>query len=86
MTKKLITLSLISMPLLLNAEVTLDSIEVNAQEQSDSSRVTSGYEVFQKEGYMKAAPMQKQMSAKEALQIAGTNGDPLKALQTLKVL
>jgi hypothetical protein len=82
MTKKLITLSLITIPLLLNAEITLDTIEVNAQEQSDSSRVTSAYEVFEKEGYMKAAPMQKQITAKQALEIAGTNGDPLKALKS----
>ena len=80
--KKLITLSLITIPLLLQAEVTLDSIEVNAKEQGASNGVASGYEVYEKEGYMKAAPMQKQMTSKEALEIAGTNGDPLKALQT----
>ena len=77
---KLITLSLITIPLLLQAEVTLDAIEVNAQESS--SGVDSGYEVYQKEGYMKAAPMQKQITAKQALEIAGTNGDPLKALKS----
>ncbi len=79
--KKLITLSLITIPLLLKAEVTLDSIEVNAEEQNTTS--TSSTEVlYQKEGYMKAAPMQKQITSKQALEIAGTNGDPIKALKT----
>ena len=79
---KLITLSLITIPLLLQAEVTLDTIEVNAQEEGAEGTVESGYEVFQKEGYMKAAPMQKQITAKQALEIAGTNGDPIKAIKT----
>ncbi|MCF6244474.1 MAG: TonB-dependent receptor plug domain-containing protein [Sulfurovum sp.] len=79
-TKKHILLSLITIPLLLNAEVTLDTIDVNAQENNNSGSVDEV--VFQKEGYMKAAPMQKQMTAKQALQIAGTNGDPIKALKT----
>ncbi|HHD79298.1 MAG TPA: Plug domain-containing protein, partial [Epsilonproteobacteria bacterium] len=74
MTKKQILLSLTTLPLVLNAEVTLDTIEVNAQKHSD--------EVYQKEGYMKDAPMQKQLTAKQALEIAGTNGDPIKALKS----
>jgi len=79
--KKLITLSLITIPLLLSAEVSLDTIEVNVKEQNSTS--SSNVEVlFQKEGYMKAAPMQKQITAKQALEIAGTNGDPIKALKT----
>ena len=87
--KKQILLSLITIPLLLNAEnVTLDTIEVNAQElnvTSDSTGVNSANvlgKVFQKEGFMKAAPMQKQMSTKRALEVAGTNGDPIKAIKT----
>ena len=84
--KKLILLSLVTIPLLLSAEVTLDTIEVNAQEtqaeQRQSSTAFAGDVVYQKEGYMKAAPMQKQMSAKRALEVAGTNGDPIKALKT----
>ncbi len=84
--KKHILLSLISIPLLLSAEnVTLDTIEVNAQEQENTqtSNTTgfAGDSVFQKEGYMKAAPMQKQISGKRAMQVAGSNGDPVKALQ-----
>ena len=79
--KKQILLSLITIPLLLNAEVTLDSIEVNAQEQN-ATEYNSAEVLYQKEGYMKAAPMQKQITSKQALEIAGTNGDPLKALKT----
>ena len=83
--KKQILLSLIAIPLLLNAEVTLDTIEVNAhEEQSRYTASTTGFAgdtVFQKEGYMKAAPMQKQISGRRAMQVAGSNGDPLKALQ-----
>ena len=79
-TKKEILLSLVTIPLLLNAEnVTLDTIEVNAQEESAESVDEVLYE---KEGYMKSAPMQKQMTSKQALGIAGTNGDPIKALKT----
>ena len=84
--KKQILLSLITIPLLLSAEnVTLDTIEVNAQEEQHATTVnTTGFagdSVFQKEGYMKAAPMQKQISGKRAMQVAGSNGDPVKALQ-----
>ena len=83
---KQILLSLITIPLLLNAEnVTLDNIDVNAQEEQNSTSISTtgfaGDTVFQKEGYMKAAPMQKQMSGKRAMQVAGSNGDPIKALQ-----
>jgi hypothetical protein len=77
---KIIYLSLATIPLLLNAEnITLDSIEVNAQKQNGGSMENM---LFQKEGYMKAAPMQKQITTKDALQIAGTNGDPIKALKS----
>jgi hypothetical protein len=84
MMKKQILLSLATIPLLLNAEVTLDTIEVNAQEEQKTVSTTgfAGDTVFQKEGYMKAAPMQKQISGKRAMQVAGSNGDPLKALQS----
>ncbi len=76
--KKTILLSLVTIPLLLNAEnVTLDTIEVNANMGVDMEEV-----LYQKEGYMKAAPMQKSISAKQALQTAGTNGDPIKVLKT----
>jgi len=87
--KKQILLSFIAIPLLLNAEVTLDTIEVNAEElnvtSEDSNHVSSANvlgEVFEKEGFMKAAPMQKQMNTKRALEVAGTNGDPIKAIKT----
>ncbi|HFQ62369.1 MAG TPA: hypothetical protein ENK39_08770, partial [Epsilonproteobacteria bacterium] len=84
--KKSIIFSLVAIPLLLSAEnVTLDTIEVNAQEeqnkQTSSTTGFAGDKVFQKEGYMRAAPMQKQMSGRRAMEVAGSNGDPLKALQ-----
>jgi len=65
-------------PLIMIAEtIELDTIEVNAQEGTDSSSM-----ILQKEGYMKSAPMQKQITVEQALQIAGTNGDPIKALKS----
>ncbi|HHD78463.1 MAG TPA: hypothetical protein ENK98_02305, partial [Epsilonproteobacteria bacterium] len=81
--KKIILLSLATIPLLLNAEnVTLDTIDVSAQEEHSSNTTGfAGDAVFQKEGYMKAAPMQKQISGNRAIQVAGSNGDPIKALQ-----
>jgi len=86
--KKLILLSLVTIPLLLSAEnVTLDTIEVNAKEEQNSTQSTAsttgfiGDKVFEKEGYMTSAPMQKQMSGERAMQVAGSNGDPIKALQ-----
>ena len=85
-TKKLILLSLITIPLLLSAEnVTLDTINVNAQESNTTLYVTDGaaYVPFEKEGYMKSAPMQSQITTQQALEMAGTNGDPVKALQSL---
>ena len=80
---KLILLGLVAIPLLLNAEIILETIEVNAQDEQQTANTTgfAGDSVFQKEGYMKAAPMQKQISGERAMQVAGSNGDPLKALQ-----
>jgi len=75
--KKQTLLRLMVMPLLLNAEnITLDTIEVSAQEENSKEVL------YQKVGYMKSAPMQKQITSKQALEIAGTNGDPIKALKT----
>ena len=79
--KKLIQLSLLSIPLLIQAEnIVLDSISVNAEEVN--STIKRDYKPFQKEGYMKSAPMQQQMTIKQAMEMAGTNGDPIKALKT----
>ncbi|MCH9814117.1 MAG: TonB-dependent receptor plug domain-containing protein [Epsilonproteobacteria bacterium] len=67
-----------AMPLFLQADsVILDRVEVNA---ADSQNGGSVY--IEKEGYMKAAPMQKRLTTEEALQVAGTNGDPVKALKS----
>ncbi len=71
-------------PLLLNADnILLEPIEVNAQEeQEQSSAAFADDNVFQKEGYLQSAPMQKQISGARAMEVAGSNGDPLKSLQT----
>jgi len=54
--------------------MTLESIEVTAKHLDDAP--------LQKEGYLANAPMQKQMTKKEALETAGSNGDAIKALHT----
>ena len=73
--KKIILL--FSTPLLLLAEsINLDKIEVNAENAS-----STGF-IIQKESFFKSAPMQKQITTEQALQIAGTNGDPIKALKS----
>ena len=87
MRKKIILLSLSTIPLLLNAETILESIEVNGQEEQQEATLNSdsafaGDVVYEKEGYLHHAPMQKQMSGKRAIEVAGSNGDPLKALQS----
>ena len=65
-------------PLFLLAEsIELDKVEVKATSSDDESDF-----IIEKEGFMRSAPMQKQITLKQALQIAGTNGDPLKALKS----
>ena len=68
---------LLLLPLALFAEIILlEKIEVNGAGGGGSG-------VFiEKEGFMKFAPMQKQITAEQALQVAGTNGDPIKGLKT----
>ena len=86
--KILISFSLLTLPFFAKAELTLDTIEVNADADNapvaevKSDSAYAGDTVFQKEGYLKSAPMQKQISGKRALEVAGTNGDPVKALKT----
>jgi hypothetical protein len=38
---------------------------------------------YEKDSFLKNAPMQKQISKKQAMQSAGSNGDPLKVIRTL---
>ena len=64
-------------PLLLTAEIELGDIEVEASTETNEVDF-----LIQKESFLKKAPMQKQITAKDAVQIAGTNGDPLKALKS----
>ena len=73
--KKLALLSLT--PLIMIADtIELDKVEINAADED------SPIMILQKEGYMKSAPMQKQITIEQALQVAGTNGDPIKALKS----
>ena len=65
-------------PLLLMAEVQLEDIEVTSSESSEEEMDF----LIQKESFMPNAPMQKQITSKEALMIPGTNGDPIKALKS----
>ncbi len=73
---KKITLSLLTSLSLIADTIELDKVEVNAASTDETSFIVD------KEGYMKSAPSQKQITTKQALQIAGTNGDPLKALKS----
>ncbi len=64
------------LPILLFAE-TNSSIE-----EFDNIEV-EGSVYIQNQDFLKNAPMQKQISIQEAMDIPGTNGDPLKALKSL---
>jgi hypothetical protein len=66
-------------PLLLTAEIQLQDIDVTASDEVDTFE--SDF-LLQKESYLPNAPMQKQIGTEEALKIAGTNGDPVKALKS----
>ena len=67
-------------PLLLFSETTLSDIDVTAQTQSQGEEEEEF--LVQKESFLPNAPMQQQMTTKQALGIAGTNGDPVKALKS----
>ena len=64
-------------PLLLQAETKLEDINISASAESTDMNF-----LVEQEGYMKNAPMQKQIRTQDALLIAGTNGDPIKALKS----
>ena len=66
-------------PLLLTADINLADIEVTSSKKSTEEKMDF---LIQKESFMPNAPMQKQITSKQALQIAGTNGDPIKALKS----
>ena len=66
-------------PLLLTADIQLADIEVTSS--TDTNQEDMDF-LIQKESFMSNAPMQKQITSKQALQIAGTNGDPIKALKS----
>ena len=64
-------------PLLLQAETKLEDINISASVEPTDTNF-----LVEQEGYMKNAPMQKQIRTQDALLIAGTNGDPIKALKS----
>jgi len=70
---------LVLAPLLLTAEIKLEDIDIASSSTHNESDMDF---LIQKESFMSNAPMQKQITSKQALQIAGTNGDPLKALKS----
>ena len=72
------TIYLILAPFLLLAEVDLGDINVNASEEQEEMDF-----LVQKESFLPNAPMQQQMTTQQALGMAGTNGDPVKAIKTL---
>lgn len=87
MQKKII---LSILPLFLSAQtLELQKIEVSAEtNQTIGNSVISKESwindsgLLQKENYLQSAPMQKQISVKQALEQAGSNGDPLASLKT----
>ncbi len=73
---------LLLLTLMLSAEVVeLEEIEIGATTSSDHKRAIYG-DVVAKEGYMQKAPMQRSITGAKALEVAGSNGDPIKILQT----
>ncbi|MCK5855648.1 MAG: hypothetical protein KAG56_10530, partial [Sulfurovaceae bacterium] len=74
-----ISLSLLLSNLLFAQNIELEDITITStiKEQSQEQ------EIFQKESFMPKAPMQQQMTTQQALDIAGSNGDPIKALSSL---
>ena len=74
-------LSLLIINLLYSEDIILPDIKVTSsiEEEGDDQDDL----IVQKEGFMPKAPMQQQMTTKQALQTAGSNGDPIKALSSL---
>ncbi|MDD2828045.1 MAG: TonB-dependent receptor plug domain-containing protein [Sulfuricurvum sp.] len=87
MPKRLI---LLCVPFFLSAQTfELEKIEItNETNQTIGNTVISKESwlndsgLIQKENYLQSAPMQKQISVKNALEQAGSNGDPLGSLKT----
>ncbi|HFS85501.1 MAG TPA: hypothetical protein ENK72_02665, partial [Epsilonproteobacteria bacterium] len=69
-------LTLLLLPLHADVQVLAD-IEVRSDRLSGSDTLIRG------DTFLSAAPMQQQIRVEKALQVAGTNGDPVKALQSL---
>ncbi len=63
-------------PFLLTAETELADINISTSEESEFDFLV------QKESFLPNAPMQQQLTTEQALGMAGTNGDPVKALKT----
>jgi len=74
-----ILLSLLVSNLLFADAITLEDITITSTKEENIIED----EIFQKESFMPKAPMQQQMTTQQALNIAGSNGDPIKALGSL---
>ena len=75
------TIYILLAPLLLTADIQLEDIDIRSTTVENSQEEEMDF-LIQKESFMPNAPMQKQITSKQALQIAGTNGDPIKALKS----
>lgn len=68
--------------------INADTIELDAIDVNGSGGVTQNINeeysegIIKSETFLPSAPMQKQLTTKEALRVAGTNGDPIKAIQS----
>jgi len=65
-------------PIFVFAEMQLEDINIS---ETNSVEAEESF-LYQKESYMPNAPMQKQITTQEALKVAGSNGDPVKALKS----
>ena len=73
-----ILLSLLTSNFLFAETILLDDITVVGTDTHSSENF-----IFQKESYLPKAPMQQQILIQDALNTAGSNGDPLKAIGSL---
>ncbi|HIM93519.1 MAG TPA: hypothetical protein EYM49_00595 [Campylobacterales bacterium] len=73
-----ILLSILVSNLLFAQSTLLQDIEVIATDENREENI-----IFQKESFIQNAPMQQQITTKQAINTAGSNGDPLKAISSL---
>ncbi len=73
--KKLSLVLILTLTFLIAQPIKLAKVEIDAIDTYNDL-------IIEKESFFKSAPMQKFITIKQALQIAGTNGDPIKALKS----